>query len=142
MSDIKILTMESIKEHEGYRLEPYRCTEGALTGGWGHKLLVGEQVPKTREGWLEVFEKDFNDAWSNTEQFCETHNLPDNDEMMSVLCEMIFQLGYTGVSKFKMMIKALQEGDFLEAYNQMLDSRWHIQTKNRCEALAERMRDA
>ena len=142
MSNTKILTMESIKEHEGYRLEPYYCSEGFLSGGWGHKLLVGEQVPKTREGWLEVFEKDFNDAWSNTEQLCETHNLPDNDEMMSVLCEMIFQLGFTGVSKFKMMIKALQEGDFLEAHNQMLDSKWHVQTKNRCEALAGRMRDA
>ena len=45
MNDIK----ERIKAHEGYRLEPYHCTEGHLTGGWGHKILDGEEVPKSEE---------------------------------------------------------------------------------------------
>jgi|TARA_R110000782_G_scaffold253683_2_gene341828 lysozyme len=140
--NIKEVTKISIKSHEGFRLEPYRCTENHLTGGYGHKLLVGEQVPKTKEGWEEVFEKDFNNAWSNTEQFCETHNLPDNEEMMSILCEMIFQLGFTGVSNFKMMIEALKIQNMEEAHLQMKDSKWHQQTTNRCESLAERMRNA
>ena len=142
MSNTKNLTMESIKEHEGFRLEPYRCTEGFLTGGYGHKLLVGEDVPKTREGWEEIFKKDFEKAWNHMEQMVESNNLPDNETMKAILCEMIFQLGFAGVSKFRMMIKALQESNFLEAHNQMLDSKWRVQTKNRCEALAERMGDA
>ena len=86
-------------------------------------------------------DKDFDKAWDSTEVLCETYNLPDNEEMMSILCEMIYQLGYKGVQNFKMMIKALQESDFVEAHYQMLDSRWRNQTKNRCEELAERMRD-
>lgn len=139
--NIKEKTKLSIQEHEGYRLEPYRCTEGFLTGGWGHKILPGEEVPTTEEGWKEIFDKDFDNAWSQMEQLCDTHKLPENEEMMSILCEMIFQLGFAGVSKFKMMIKALQESDFVEAHYQMLDSRWRKQTKNRCEELAERMRD-
>jgi len=140
--NIKDKTKLSVQEHEGYRLEPYRCTEGFLSGGWGHKILTGEEVPTTKEGWEEIFNKDFDNAWSQMEQLCDTHNLPENEEMMSILCEMIFQLGFTGVSKFKMMIKALQEGNMEEASNQMKDSRWYVQTPNRCVALAERMRYA
>lgn len=140
--NIKDKTKLSVQEHEGYRLEPYRCTEGFLTGGWGHKILTGEEVPTTKEGWEELFNKDFDNAWSQMEQLCDTHNLPENEEMMSILCEMIFQLGFAGVSKFKMMIKALQEGNMEEASNQMKDSRWYVQTPNRCVALAERMRYA
>jgi len=140
--NIKEKTKLSIQEHEGYRLEPYRCTEGFLTGGYGHKILDGEEVPTTKEGWEELFDKDFDKAWSQMEQLCETHNLPENEEMMSILCEMIFQLGFTGVSKFKMMIKALQEGNMEEASNQMKQSKWYVQTPNRCVALAERMRYA
>ena len=142
--DIKEITKQSIKKHEGYSLEPYNLTyngvtESWQTGGWGHKILEGEEIPTTEEGWLVIFDKDFDNAWSQTEQLCETYNLPDNEEMMSILCEMIYQLGYKGVQNFKMMIKALQESDFVEAHYQMLDSRWRKQTKNRCEELAERM---
>jgi len=140
--NIKNFTKDSIKSHEGYRLDPYECTEGFLTGGYGHKILEGEEVPTTKEGWEALFDKDFEKAWSNMEILCETHNLPENEEMMSILCEMIFQLGFTGVSKFKMMIKALQEGNMEEASNQMKQSKWYVQTPNRCVALAERMRYA
>jgi GH24 family phage-related lysozyme (muramidase) len=144
--DIKEKTKQSIKKNEGYKLEPYNLTyngvtESWQTGGWGHKILEGEEVPTTEEGWLAIFDKDFDKAWDSTEVLCETYNLPDNEEMMSILCEMIYQLGYKGVQNFKMMIKALQESDFVEAHYQMLDSRWRKQTKNRCEELAERMRD-
>jgi len=140
--NIKNFTKDSIKSHEGYRLDPYECTEGFLTGGYGHKILEGEEVPTTKEGWEALFDKDFEKAWSDMEILCETHNLPENEEMMSILCEMIFQLGFTGVSKFKMMIKALQEGNMEEASNQMKQSKWYVQTPNRCVALAERMRYA
>ena len=140
--NIKNFTKDSIKSHEGFRLDPYRCTEGFLTGGYGHKILEGEEVPTTKEGWEALFDKDFEKAWSDMEILCETHNLPENEEMMSILCEMIFQLGFTGVSKFKKMIKALQEENMEEASNQMKQSKWYVQTPNRCVALAERMRYA
>ena len=145
--DIKEITKQSIKKHEGYSLEPYNLTyngvtESWQTGGWGHKILEGEEIPTTEEGWEALFDKDFEKAWSDMEILCETHNLPENEEMMSILCEMIFQLGFTGVSKFKMMIKALQEGNMEESSNQMKASRWYVQTPNRCVALAERMRYA
>ena len=43
-------TKEAVKKEEGYRLETYRCTEGHLTGGYGHKMLEGEVHLKTTQG--------------------------------------------------------------------------------------------
>jgi GH24 family phage-related lysozyme (muramidase) len=52
-------TKEAIKKEEGFRLEVYKCTEGHLTGGYGHKMLDGEETPKDHAGWLVLFERDF-----------------------------------------------------------------------------------
>ena len=49
---------------------------------------------------------------------------------------------FTGVSKFKMMIKALQNRLYSEAAIQMLDSRWAKQTPNRAKELSEHMAKA
>ena len=54
---------------------------------------------------------------------------------------MIFQLGKTGVSKFRNMWKALQQDppNYKEAAVQMLDSRWAKQTPNRAKEMASHM---
>ena len=53
---------------------------------------------------------------------------------------MIFQLGATGVSKFKNMWKNLSQSKYDSASIEMLDSRWAKQTKNRAEELANEMK--
>ena len=52
---------------------------------------------------------------------------------------MIFQLGKTGVSKFKNMWKALSGLDYSTAASEMLDSRWAKQTPNRAQAMSAQM---
>jgi len=54
---------------------------------------------------------------------------------------MVFQLGETGVSKFKNMWKALEQDppEYITAAMEMLDSRWAKQTKNRAEAMSAEM---
>jgi len=44
---------------------------------------------------------------------------------------MCFQLGVTGVSKFKNMINSLYKKDYNSAYTHGLDSNWYKQTPNR-----------
>ena len=133
-----------IKAHEGYRLEPYKDTLGFLTGGWGHKILGGEEVPESEAGWQELFDKDFDIALKGANSLIQEH-LRDNHTFLSdiqratiqgVLIEMCFQLGQTGVGKFKNMFKALGECDFSEAALQMQDSRWYQQTPARCLELS------
>lgn len=135
-----------IKAHEGYRLEPYKDTLGFLTGGWGHKILAGEDLPTSEAGWQELFDKDFNIALKGANSLIQEHlenkaynELPDSKKSIihGVLIEMCFQLGQAGVGKFKNMFKALGECDFSEAALQMQDSRWNQQTPARCLELSD-----
>ena len=52
---------------------------------------------------------------------------------------MVFQLGKTGVSKFKNMWKALSALEYSTAASEMLDSRWAKQTPNRAQAMSAQM---
>ncbi len=72
---------ERIKEHEGFKLEPYQLSyktkdgkkvkEDFWTGGYGHKLSKDEEVPTTKEGWDLLFEKDFEQALNQANHFIE-----------------------------------------------------------------------
>jgi lysozyme len=143
----KLMSKESLKEriklHEGYRLEPYTDTLGYLTGGVGHRIMPNEEVPTTEAGWMKLFDSDFQSAWEFMERFCEENNLRViSDNAKEVLCEMIYQMGFSGVSKFKNMIKALQNRDYKLASIEMLDSRWAKQTPNRAKELSNHMAKA
>ena len=65
-----------------------------------------------------------------------------DEERQEVLVDMSFNLGRPKFSKFSMMILAVQEGDFDEAADQILDSKAARDplTKGRYEDLANRMR--
>ena len=62
-------------------------------------------------------------------------------DVKEIILEMTYQLGVTGVLKFKKMWKALEQNDYEEASAQMLDSLWAKQTPARAIRLAERMRE-
>ena len=51
---------ERIKKHEGYMVKPYTDTLGFLTGGYGHKILPGEEIPTDQEGWEKLFRDSSN----------------------------------------------------------------------------------
>ena len=61
--------------------------------------------------------------------------------VQEVVLNMCYQLGVTGVSKFRRAISALQEGDWDEAANEMLDSLWARQTPNRAKELSNIVRN-
>jgi lysozyme len=140
MQEIK----KRIKEHEGYKSQVYTDTLGNFTIGYGHLVRPGEPfVPGfdyPQEQLEYLFELDFKNAVKIADQVCEENVLTIPEQAYGVLIEMAFQLG-NKIKKFKNMIQALKEQDFLEAANQMLQSAWRKQTPNRCEALAELIRD-
>ena len=53
---------------------------------------------------------------------------------------MVFQMGRPRVSKFKKTLKAINEGDFTTAADEMLDSRWADQTFERALVLSLKIR--
>ena len=135
---------ERIKRHEGYMLKPYTDTLGFLTGGYGHKIIEGEEIPTDQKGWEKLFQKDFAKAEEGAKKLIKKNkleNLPCEAE--EIIIEMVYQMGETGVSKFKKMFKALKKEpkDFIEASTQMMDSKWAKQTYSRARELSDRMRN-
>ena len=50
---------------------------------------------------------------------------------------MCYQLGVTGVSKFKKTLAYLENFEYRMASKEMLDSRWARQTPNRAKRLSD-----
>ena len=142
----KELLKEEIKLHEGFRDMIYLDSLSKKTIGYGHlivhedKFVEGKAYPK--EELETLFDKDFEKGWASMERFCSVNNLNVSEKAQEVLCEMIFQMGYSGVGKFKNMIKALQNNDTKTASIEMLDSRWAKQTPNRAKELSDHMAKA
>ena len=131
-------TKEAVKKEEGFRLETYKCTEGHLTGGYGHKMLEGEVPPTDHAGWLKIFERDFARAMTGADDLLML--CPNiHETARHIVVEMVYQMGSYGVSRFKKFLQALQDSDYKEASVQMLDSRWAKQTPNRANRMSERM---
>jgi lysozyme len=135
---------EKIKMHEGFRSMIYLDSLQKKTIGFGHLIVHEDKFVEGREyskeELTELFNKDFEKGWDLMSQFCEVNNLRSiSDTAKEVLCEMIFQMGYSGVGKFKNMIKALQNRDYKRASIEMLDSRWAKQTPNRANELSNHM---
>ena len=135
--------IESVKKHEGFRDTVYLDTLSKRTVGFGHLCVEDhwEDGKKYDKEYLEdILEKDLQSAIDQTEDMCKDLTLTDNAK--SIICEMIYQLGGNGVSKFKNMWKALKEDppNYFEAHVQMLDSRWSKQTTGRAVEMAEHMK--
>jgi lysozyme len=134
--------LESVKKHEGYRNKVYLDTLNKRTVGVGHLCVEDfwEDGKEYDEDFLMgILEKDLQSAIDQADDMCS--NLTISDDAKIIIIEMIFQLGGTGVSKFRKMWQALQQDppDYAEASVQMLDSRWAKQTPNRAQEMARHM---
>jgi len=135
----------SVKLSEGFRDHVYIDTEGFRTIGWGHKVVHEDNFEDgktyTKEELQEVFDNDLRKALGLARQLMEEFDVRDlPTTAQHTITEMVFQLGKSGVSKFRNMWKALQEGNFIGASYEMLDSKWNKQTPNRCKKLADQMK--
>ena len=130
--------VEYIKTNEGLRLKPYKCTAGKLTIGYGRNL---EDVGITTEEAGFMLETDIAQAFEDLDSifgfklFCTLSN-----SRQRVLIDMMFNLGRTRFKKFKKMIRAVKEGNFQQATNELLDSRYAIQVPRRAHKNADLMR--
>ena len=137
--------LESVKKHEGYRNKVYLDTLGKRTVGVGHLCVEDfwEDDKEYEEKFLmTILEHDLQTAIKGAKELMEKHDCADIDEQAEeILIEMVFQLGMTGVSKFRNMWKALAEKNYIGASYEMLDSRWSKQTPNRAKAMAKTMKE-
>jgi len=140
MDDLKA----RIKKHEGFKDVMYKDSLGFATIGYGHLILPTDNYVDGKQYSKEVldavFDKDFQNALDNANKLMSGYDLVD--QAKEVICEMVFQLGIGGVSKFKNMWKALEKEDYYTASQEMLDSRWARQTPKRAEDLSNIMKES
>lgn len=106
----------------------YKCSEGYWTIGYGHRCSE-DQSPITEEQAESLLDADIEMA---SKMAAKIH-LDKHQAVNEVLIESVFQIGYTGLSKFRKMIAALKQSDYKEAARQMKDSKWFQQTPHRVQ---------
>ena len=134
--------LQSVKKHEGYRNKVYLDTLGKRTVGVGHLCVEDfweDDKEYSEEMLMNILKDDLKNAIEGAERLLKDCRILDS-LAKEIIIEMVFQLGETGVSKFKNMLKALKEGpDYQTAASEMLDSRWAKQTPNRAAAMSSEM---
>ena len=133
--------LERIKEqlvrHEGLRLKPYRCTAGKLTIGIGRNLdangISQTEAYVLMENDVQNCEKQLLD------EIPEIYNALD-EVRKSVLLNMCFNLGISGLLCFNNTLAFIGSGDWERAANGMLASKWAKQVGRRAIELSELMR--
>ena len=129
--------LEKIKEHEGFVEHVYDDSLGIPTIGYGFAikdLILDEDIAE--EILIRKLEKLKRNA---NARFKWLEDMPQ--EVQEVVLNMCYQLGVTGVSKFRKAISAMQEGEWSEAADEMLDSLWARQTPNRAKELSDIVRN-
>ncbi len=145
LTDEEIIIIEHLLiQDEGIRLLPYfdccgkffrKCfcaKQGKLTIGIGRNI---EDIGITELESIELVRNDVIDITRKVERsFSWFKDL--NTPRKIVILSMVFNLGLDGFKEFKKMIKCIESGDFASAANHALDSKWHIQVKDRAKRLA------
>lgn len=127
---------EQVMRDEGIRWKPYLDSEGIWTIGRGHNLTVGGISTKVAD---LIFEEDFATITTRLEFL-----LPDLRANLSpvrwgVLLNMGFNLGPVGLLGFHNFLAALRGGQWRDARDAMLDSRWARQVGDRATRLARQI---
>lgn len=131
-------TKELIRGHESIRLKVYKDTVGVTTIGYGRNLEDRGITVLEAEAMLD---SDFDQAVIDAAQVLGLHGWVEmNDARRAVLVDMAFNLGRTRLSAFERALQWMRAGDFAQAAEEMLDSKWARQVGSRATGLAEMMR--
>jgi lysozyme len=141
------LLREEIEADEGCKYEVYLDHLGLPTFGIGHLVLdsdaeYGEPAGTTvsEERVSDCFNADITTVLSDCEKLYEDFSeLPE--DVQRIIANMMFNMGYPRLSKFKGMKAGIDARDWQQAADEMVDSVWYRQVTNRAERLVQRMRE-
>ena len=102
-----------------------------------HGLAVGTAISPER--CSQAFSSDIHGVITDCEiLYPDFSNLPE--EAQQIIANMMFNLGYPRLSKFKNMKRCVDERDWIGAGEEMMDSKWYQQVPNRAGRLVNRMK--
>ena len=138
---------EDLATDEGVVYEVYLDHLGLPTVGIGHLILESDPeygadvgTPVTEERVTELFQKDCEIVLADCQiLYPDFDDLPE--EVQLIVANMMFNMGYGRLSKFKGMKRGVDAKDWNKAADEMIDSRWYKQVTNRAQRLVDRMRN-
>lgn len=130
--------IEQLKRDEGCKLHAYHDHLGFLTIG------IGRLIDLRKGGGISQEEAEVllaNDVGRVKQELARNLNwfIDLDDARQGVLINMGFQLGVSGLLKFKKTLDFVRKGQYVAAANEMLHSTWAEQTPGRAERLAKQM---
>jgi lysozyme len=133
---------ETLKEmlirHEGNEQYPYSDSVGKLTIGVGRNLTDRGLSVQER---MYLLHNDIELAIEEVRKWIgdnKYYSLCDARKM--VLCDMMFNLGWSKMQGFKKFHAAVLEGDYDKAAAEMKDSKWYRQVGHRAWELCQIMK--
>jgi len=137
---------EDLATDEGVVYEVYLDHLGLPTVGIGHLILesdpeYGAEVgtPVTEERVTELFQQDCEIVLADCQiLYSDFDDLPEEAQL--IIANMMFNMGRPRLSKFKGMKRGVDNRDWNDAADEMVDSGWYRQVTNRAERLVKRMR--
>ena len=123
--------LKQLKRHEGFRSKPYRCSAGKLTIGYGRNL---EDVGINQLEAERMLNGDIIKVYLKLIDLIPGFLLLGEPRQYALI-NMGFNLGVTGLLKFKKMLQAIQDGDFKKAAAEAKDSLWYKQVNIRAKEI-------
>ena len=138
---------EELERDEGRVDSIYLDHLGYPTFGIGHLITDDDpeygspvDTPVSDLRVVEVFEDDVQNVLTDCEKlYVQWEHLPE--EVQLIIANMMFNMGYTRLSKFKGMKRGVDARDWESAADEMVDSRWYNQVTKRADRLVVRMRN-
>lgn len=131
--EMMIKLRKSLIQHEGYRNFPYLDTIDKITIGIGCNL----SDCGIDDEWINRrYQMDVNFFFNRLSSFDWFHSL--NEDRQIVLIDMAF-MGWKKFLGFTELLDALERHDYARAAEEMLDSEWASQVKDRAVSLAQGM---
>ena len=135
--------LDQLKHDEGFSYEPYKCTRGVFTIGYGTTRInddvVTEYTPPIPETEASnLLKADAYEACIAAQGIFGDFGYltPLRQE---VLVNMAYNLGASGLARFTKMNAAILDRDWKRAAAEMKDSKWYRQVGNRAVRLTEQM---
>ena len=131
--------IEMLKLHEGVETYAYKCSENKTTIGVGRNVdkagglgLSDDEVDYLLQNDIDrvILELDSEYDW-----FSDL-----DDVRQDAMIDISFNLGQTRLRAFKKALSAMSEGDWDEAADQFMDSRWSEQVGIRAKNLTNMIR--
>jgi len=138
---------EELERDEGRVDAIYLDHLGYPTFGIGHLITDDDpehgspvDTPVSDLRVVEAFEDDVQNVLTDCEKlYIQWEHLPE--EVQLIIANMMFNMGYPRLSKFKGMKRGVDDRNWNQAADEMVDSRWYNQVTKRADRLVTRMRN-